>query len=99
MAALFVVAATLSTSSIAHADPVVVVTVRRQGASAEAHVELRSAQGVVGTCQTQHGTCEIHGARAGRHVVVARDTAGRETPAREVMLPENGRVTLIVNVP
>lgn len=85
--------------SIAHADPVVIVEVRRDGAPAEATVFLRDADGVTGTCRTSAGTCRMERVPPGRHYVWARDEAGRESVERPVMLPPDGEVTLVVAAP
>ncbi len=87
-------------ASAASADPVVVVHVRRGGSeTAEATVFLRDANGIVGTCRTESGTCEIRGVPPGRHTVSAQGDAGTETPGRPVMIPPDGKVSLIVAVP
>ena len=82
--------------SVAHADAVVAVEVR---GSRDATVVLRDANGVVGSCRTQSRTCEIHGVPPGRYTVSAQLDDGEETPGRPVMIPPDGRVSLIVAVP
>lgn len=82
------------------AEPIVVVHVRRNGTEvAEAEVVIRDADGVVGSCRTQGGTCEIRGVPPGRATVSARDPQGEETPGRPVMIPPDGKVSLYVAVP
>lgn len=92
--------AILGVAAPALADPIVVVYVRRQGTQvADAEVILRDADGVIGTCRTTGGTCEIRGVPPGRATVSARDAQGNETPGRPVMIPPDGRVSLFVAVP
>ncbi|MDQ3035689.1 MAG: hypothetical protein M3Y87_25005 [Myxococcota bacterium] len=82
------------------AEPIVVVHVRRSGTEvADAEVVLRDADGIVGTCRTTAGTCEIRGVPPGRATVSALDGEGNETPGRPVMIPPDGKVSLIVAVP
>jgi hypothetical protein len=95
--ALTVITALPATAS---ADAVLVVQVRRQGRQpAEATVVLRDSNGIVGTCTTTNGTCEIRGVRSGSHTVSARLESGNETVGTPVMLPPDGKVSLIVSVP
>ncbi|UJR84305.1 hypothetical protein [Sandaracinus amylolyticus] len=90
----------LGVAATALAEPVVVVHVRRSGNEvADAEVVLRDADGVIGSCRTTAGTCEIHGVRPGRATVSARDDQGNETPGRPVMIPPDGKVSLFVAVP
>ena len=90
----------LAIAAPALAEPIVVVHVRRQGTQvADAEVILRDADGVVGSCRTTAGTCEIRGVPPGRATVSARDAEGNETPGRPVMIPPAGRVSLFVAVP
>jgi hypothetical protein len=91
----------LTAPAIVRADDVVVVVrLRRLGDDrAEATVMLRDADGVVGTCTTVEGTCEIRGVPPGRHTVSATDARGNETPGRPVMIPPGGKVSLFVAVP
>jgi hypothetical protein len=85
---------------VALAEPTVVVQVRRAGAPAEATVSLRDANGVItGSCRTTQGTCRIERVAPGRHYVWARDDSGRESVERQVMLPPDGEVTLVVAAP
>jgi hypothetical protein len=87
-------------TAIARAEPVVVVHVRRHGTErADATVVIRNAEGVVGTCRTEDGTCEIRGVPPGRHTVSAQGADGSETPGRPVLIPPDGKVSLIVAVP
>jgi hypothetical protein len=89
----------LSTSTAA-AEPVVVVHVRRGGTeTADAEVVLRDADGIIGRCRTTAGTCEIRGVPPGRATVSARTENGDETPGRLVVIPPDGKVSLIVAVP
>lgn len=81
---------------VALADAVVVVDLR---GSRDATVVLSDASGPVGSCRTTNRTCEIHGVAPGRYTVSARLDDGEETPGRPVMIPPDGRVTLIVAVP
>lgn len=98
--ALLAAAGILGTALPALAEPVVVVHVRREGTEvADAEVVLRDADGVIGSCRTTEGTCEIHGVRPGRATVSARDAQGNETPGRPVMIPPDGKVSLFVAVP
>lgn len=84
----------------AHDDQVVVVQLRpRTGEPREATVVLRNAAGIVGSCRTENGTCEIRGVPAGQHEVSAELDARIVTPPRQVMIPPGGKVSLIVAVP
>jgi len=94
--AIVAVAIAASIPGIAHADPIVVVEIR---GPRQAEVVLRDADRIVGRCRTENGTCEIHGVRPGRYTVSARTDDGQETPGRPVLLPPDGRVSLIVAVP
>lgn len=99
LAVLGVIASTLA-ASVARAEPVVVVHVRRDGARADATVILRDSRGhPIGACTTEQSTCEIRGVAPGRHTVVARDELGNETPARTVVIPPEGKVSLFVAAP
>ncbi len=85
---------------VALAEPTVLVQVRRAGVPAEATVFLRDANGTIsGTCHTTQGSCRIERVAPGRHHVWARDDSGRESVARQVMLPPEGEVTLVVAAP
>lgn len=85
---------------VAFAEPTVVVQVRRAGAPADATVFLRDATGTItGSCRTSEGSCRIERVPAGRHYVWARDDSGRESIERQVMLPPEGEVTLVVAAP
>lgn len=98
--AIMAASSILAIAAPALAEPIVVVHVRRQGTQvADAEVILRDADGVVGSCRTTAGTCEIRGVPPGRATVSARDAEGNETPGRPVMIPPDGRVSLFVAVP
>jgi len=95
---LFVAIVAIAGSALA--EPVVVVHVRRGGTeAADAEVVLRDADGIVGSCRTSRGTCEIRGVPPGRATVSARDEQGNETPGRPVLIPPDGKVSLFVAVP
>lgn len=82
----------------AHADPVVVVQVRRSG-EGEADVTLRDANGTEHHCRTEQGSCRMDGVPPGRFTVTAVGVGGVETPGRPVMIPPDGKVTLLVALP
>lgn len=80
-------------------------------AQATVEVEVRDADGapVDGTvtleprgegetrhCETREGRCTLEGVAGGRHTVRFAPRAGEAPPARSVMIPPSGRVTLIV---
>jgi hypothetical protein len=97
---LAAVVAILGFAAPALAEPVIVVHLRGSGNSVtEAEVILRDADGIVGSCRTTGGTCEITGARPGRATVSARLPQGDETPGRSVLIPPDGKVSLFVAVP
>ncbi len=99
-AASLLAIAILVAPALASADPVVVVYVRRDGTPVEAEVTLRDANDRVHTCRTSGGTCRLDGVAAGRFTVSARATDdGGEMPGRPVMIPPDGKVSLIVAVP
>lgn len=84
---------------IAYAQARVVVEVRDPGgAVADGQITLRAASGsATHTCTTQGGYCEITGVVGGQYVVTLRPSAGEAPPARTVVIPPEGRVTLRVS--
>lgn len=84
----------------ASADPVVVVRVRRAGEDGgEATVTLRDANGTEHRCSTEEGTCRMEGVPPGRFTVTTVSEAGEQMPQRSVVIPPDGKVTLVVAVP
>jgi hypothetical protein len=85
-------------TSRASADAVVVVFVRHNGAPTHARVTIRDDDGNEQSCEADDsGTCEIDGVGPGRHLVETGEADARVT--RPVMIPEDGKVSLIVSVP
>ncbi len=94
--AVLLVAAPMT--SHASADALVVVFVRHNGAPAHARVTLRDDHGNELSCEADDtGTCQIEGVGPGRHLVEAGPPGARVT--RPVMIPDEGKVSLIVPVP
>ena len=84
-------------TSHASADALVVVFVRHNGAPVHARVTIRDAEGNEQSCEADDsGTCEIHGVGPGRHLVETGAPDARVT--RPVMIPDEGKVSLIVSV-
>jgi hypothetical protein len=85
-------------TSRASADAVVVVFVRHGGAPAHARVTIRDDDGNEVSCEADDsGTCQIEGVGPGRHLVETGEPGARVT--RPVMIPDDGKVSLIVSVP
>ncbi len=88
----------LPLTSLASADALVVVFVRHNGLPAPARVTIRDEQGNVQSCEADEtGSCQIERVGPGRHLVQVGDAEGAVT--RPVMIPEEGKVSLIVPVP
>lgn len=81
------------------AQATVRVELRCTGGACEAEVMLSDAEGVVHRCQTEGGRCAMARVAAGRYTISARDSQGRMTTGRPVMIPDGGEVTLIVAAP
>jgi hypothetical protein len=99
LVALLVGVVALPPTSHASADAlVVVVFVRHNGAPAPARVTIRDEQGNEQSCEAdESGSCQIEGVGPGRHLVETGEPGARVT--RPVMIPEEGKVSLIVSVP
>lgn len=96
--ALLVGVIALPPTSHASADALVVVFVRHNGAPAAARVTIRDDDGNEQSCEAdESGTCQIEGVGPGRHLVEAGEPDARVT--RPVMIPDEGKVSLIVSVP
>lgn len=79
---------------------VVVVHVVRNGHPAQGHVTIRDEAGNETSCETNAaGECELEGLTPGRHVVEATGADGSASGARAVMIPGDGKVSLIVQLP
>jgi hypothetical protein len=79
---------------------VVVVHVVRNGHAAAGRVTIRDDEGHEASCTVnESGECELSGIGGGRHVVEATGTDGTVSGARAVMIPEGGKVSLIVQLP
>ncbi len=91
------------TSGMAHAErtgTIVVVHVVRNGHPASGRVTIRSPSGHESSCEVDaEGECELSGINGGRHVVEATGPDGTASHARAVMIPEDGKVSLIVQIP
>jgi hypothetical protein len=78
---------------------IVVVHVVRNGHPATGTVTIRDDAGHEASCEVNgDGECELSGLAAGRHVVEATGPDGTSSGVRPVMLPENGKVSLIVQL-
>lgn len=78
-------------------DAVVVVFVRRNGTPASGRVTIRDDDGHERSCEvTQGGSCQIDGVGPGRHLVEVTPNDGQPSVVRPVMIPEHGKVALIV---
>lgn len=79
---------------------IVVVHVVRNGHPVPGHVTIRDEAGHEASCTVNDdGECELTGIAGGRHVVEATGTDGTASGARAVMIPEDGKVSLIVQLP
>ncbi len=86
-------------ASVAAADAVVVVHVRDpQAHPAEGRITLTpKGGGASHSCTTHAGTCRIAGVPGGQYQATLVPTHGTAPPARTVMIPPSGTVTLIVS--
>ena len=79
---------------------VIVVHVVRNGHPAQGRVTIRDEAGNETSCEANEaGECELEGVAPGRHVVAATGPDGSASGARAVMIPESGKVSLIVQLP
>jgi hypothetical protein len=79
---------------------VVIVHVVRNGRAAPGRVTIRDDDGHETSCDVnESGECEMLGIGPGRHVVEATGPDGSASGARAVMIPEDGKVSLIVQLP
>ena len=79
---------------------VVIVHVVRNGHPAVGRVTISDEHGHEVSCEVNaSGECELLGIGAGRHVVEATGPDGTASGARAVMIPEDGKVSLIVQLP
>jgi hypothetical protein len=79
---------------------IVVVHVVRNGHPAPGRVTIRDDDGHEASCEVnESGECEMLGIGAGRHVVEATGPDGSASGARAVMIPDDGKVSLIVQLP
>lgn len=90
--------ATLCATST-HADARVVVQLRNAaGATAEGKVILESEDGKrIADCTTRGGTCEMAAVPGGSYKARVEPVTGKAPAPRRVMIPPNGKVSLIVN--
>ncbi len=80
------------------ADPVVVVHL--SSAAAGVTVTLTDHSGATHSCSTDDtGSCEISGVVAGRASVVAQQGSGAPSASASVLIPPDGKVSLIVPSP
>jgi hypothetical protein len=78
---------------------IVVVHVVRNGHPATGRVTIRDDAGHEASCEVNgDGECELSGLASGRHVVEATGPDGTASGARVVMLPDDGKVSLIVQL-
>lgn len=78
-------------------DAVIVVFVRRNGSPASGRVTIRDDDGHEVSCEvSQGGSCQIEGVTPGRHLVEVTPNDGQPSTVRPVMIPEHGKVALIV---
>jgi hypothetical protein len=78
---------------------VVIVHVVHNGHPATGRVTIRDEAGHEATCEVNDdGECELSGLAPGRHVVEATGPDGVSSGARAVMLPDDGKVSLIVQL-
>lgn len=78
---------------------IVVVHVVRNGHPAAGHVTIRDDDGHQVSCDVDaDGECELQNVAAGRHVVEATGADGTGSGLRPVMIPEDGKVSLIVQL-
>jgi len=79
---------------------VIIVHVVRNGHPAVGRVTIRDEDGHEASCEVNDsGECELLGIAPGRHVVEATGPDGAASGARAVMIPEDGKVSLIVQLP
>jgi hypothetical protein len=79
---------------------VVVVHVVRNGHPAAGSVTIRDEEGHETTCTVnESGECELSSIGGGRHTVEATGSDGTVSAARVVMIPDGGKVSLIVQLP
>jgi len=79
---------------------VIIVHVVRNGRPAAGRVTIRDDDGHETSCEAnESGECEIQGIAPGRHVVEATGPDGAASGARAIMVPEDGKVSLIVQLP
>jgi hypothetical protein len=78
---------------------IVIVHVVHNGHPATGRVTIRDEAGHEASCEVNaEGECELQGLASGRHVVEATGPDGAASGARAVMLPESGKVSLIVQL-
>ena len=90
-----------ATAQVAQASDhtIVIVHVVRNGHPATGRVTIRDEAGHEASCEVNgDGECELSGITGGRHVVEATGPDGQASGARAVMIPENGKVSLIVQL-
>lgn len=99
MRALALVAAVWLVAAGARADAVVEVQVRdAAGEPAEGEVVLESLEGKrVAGCTTVKGLCSLGNVPGGSYRVKVAPVAGKAPRPKRVMVPPEGKVTLIVN--
>ena len=79
---------------------IIVVHVVRNGHPAPGRVTVRDDDGHETSCEVDDsGECELVGVSAGRHLVEANGPDGAVSGARVIMVPEDGKVSLIVQLP
>lgn len=90
-----------ATAQVAQATDhtIVIVHVVRNGHPATGRVTIRDEAGHEASCEVNSdGECELSGIEGGRHVVEATGSDGAASGARAVMIPANGKVSLIVQL-
>jgi hypothetical protein len=97
--AFSVIASSLVVVSVALAQARVTVEIRSPGGViADGEITLTpSAGGTAITCRTVAGTCELADVPGGMYVATLQPTSGEPPPARTVVIPPSGRVTLRVS--
>jgi len=79
---------------------VIIVHVVRNGHPAQGRVTIRDEDGGETSCEVNgSGECELSGIVPGRHVVEATGPDGTASGARAIMVPQDGKVSLIVQLP
>lgn len=83
---------------VAAAQALVIVKVREAGdKTPDGKVTLQSKdQKATYSCQTSGGTCKISNVAGGIHVVTFEPKTGKPSKPRNVMIPPQGKVTLLV---